>query len=200
MFYPVMLNIEGKIVSVVGGGEVALRKVRGLLEHSAHVRVISPQFLEDFLNLSGNLELISECYREELIKESFMVIAATSSKEVNLKIEGYCKENRILCSIADDMKLSDFIQPSTIRRGSLVISVSTEGKSPALASKIKKEIEKKYTEEYAAYVDILGEIRELIQSRCSDINQRKELLREMLGLSMEELVRRRDELEISSRF
>jgi precorrin-2 dehydrogenase / sirohydrochlorin ferrochelatase len=195
-----MLNIEGKLVSVVGGGEVALRKVKGLLEHEAHVRVISPQFIGDFINLSGNLELIRECYREELIKESFMVIAATSSKEVNLRIEGYCKENRILCSIADDMKLSDFILPSTIRRGSLVISVSTEGKSPAFASKIKKEIEERYPDEYAAYVDILGEIRELIQSRCSDISQRKKLLREVIGLSMEELVRRRDELEISSRF
>lgn len=200
MFYPAMLNIEGKIVSVVGGGEVALRKVKGLLEHKAYVRVISPQFLEDFIALGGQLELIKQCYREELIKESFMVIAATSSKEVNLKIENYCKENKILCSIADDMKLSDFIIPSTIRRGSLVIAVSTEGKSPALVSRIKKEIEEKYPEEYELYVDVLGEIRELIQSRFSDINLRKKLLREVLSLSFEELVRRRDELEISSRY
>lgn len=200
MFCPIMLNIEEKVVSVVGGGEVAFRKVKTLLEHKAHVKVVSPQFLEDFTSLGGQLELIREYYNEDLIKDSFMVIAATSSKEVNLKVEAYCKENKILCSLADDMSQSDFIMPSTVRRGSLVIAVSTEGKSPALTSRIKKEIEKTYPEEYEAYVEALGEIRELIQSRCGDINVRKKILREVLDLSFEELIKRRDELEVSSRY
>lgn len=200
MFYPIMLNIEGKKTAVVGGGEVALRKVKQLLEYKAHVRVISPQFSEHFRALTGEVELINESYKKEFIEDAFMVIAATSSREVNSDIENYCRKNNILCNIADDMNLSDFIVPSCIRRGNLVIAVSTEGKSPALSIKIRKELENKYPKEYGLYVDVLGEIRELLKEKCSDVKKRKKLLNELLDLSLEELIKRRNELEICGRF
>lgn len=200
MFYPVMLNIEEKLISVVGGGEVALRKVKTLLGYKAVVRVISPEFSEGFKHFENKIELIKDYYKEELIKDSFIVIAATSSKQVNLSISHYCRQNNILCSMADDAKESDFIVPSSLRRGSLVIAVSTEGKSPALSSKIKKEIEEKYSEEYELYVEVLGDIRHLLLEKCSDAALRKKLLKEVLNLSLEELIKRRDELEVCSRF
>lgn len=200
MLYPVMLNIEGKLVSVVGGGEIAFRKVKTLLECKATVRVISPNFSEVFRHLSEKIELVEDYYREELIKGSFIVIGATSSKEVNLSIADYCRKKNILCSLTDNAELSDFIVPSSVRRGSLVISVSTEGKSPALSSKIRKELEEKYSEDYELYVEILGEIRELLKAKCSDINLRRKVLRGVLDLSLEELISRRDELEICNRF
>lgn len=200
MFYPVMLNIEEKLISVVGGGAVALRKVKTLLDYKAVVRVISPEFSEGFKHLENKIEIIRDYYKEELIKDSFIVIAATSSKQVNLSISHYCRQNNILCSRADDIKGSDFIVPSSLRRESLVIAVSTEGKSPALSSKIRKEIEEKYPEEYGIYVEVLGDIRQLLLEKCGDAALRKKLLKEVLNLSLEELIKRRDELEVCSRF
>lgn len=200
MFYPVMLNIEEKLISVVGGGAVALRKVKTLLDYKAVVRVISPEFSEGFKHLENKIEIIRDYYKEELIKDSFIVIAATSSKQVNLSISHYCRQNNILCSRADDIKGSDFIVPSSLRRESLVIAVSTEGKSPALSSKIRKEIEEKYPEEYGIYVEVSGDIRQLLLEKCGDAALRKKLLKEVLNLSLEELIKRRDELEVCSRF
>lgn len=198
--YPIMLKIEDKIVSVVGGGEVALRKVLTLLKYKTEVRVISPEFILDFEYISDKVKLIKENYSDGLIKGSFLVVAATSSKDVNKSIASFCKENNILCNVVDDPEISDFLVPSSIKRGSLVISVSTSGKSPALASKIRKELEEMYPGDYEEYVDLLGEIREVLQQKCLEISLRKKILKELLKLNYKELVIWRDELEDSGRF
>jgi precorrin-2 dehydrogenase/sirohydrochlorin ferrochelatase len=194
-----MINIKDKIISVVGGGAVALRKVNTLLQYKASIKVISPEFVEDFKCISDKVTLIKEYYSEALISDSFIVVAATSSREINKSIAEFCRESKILCNIADDLELSDFIVPSSIKRGDLVISVSTNGKSPALASKIKKELEEKYGEDYETYINILGDIRVLLQEKCHDVSLRKKILNEILYLSYEELLIRRDELEGCSR-
>jgi precorrin-2 dehydrogenase/sirohydrochlorin ferrochelatase len=185
--YPIILNLKDRLVSVIGGGEVALRKVNTLLEAGANVQVVSPEFADGFSILANRITIINACYEERFIKGSYLVIAATSSKEVNKSIAEFCRNKRILCNIVDDIELSDIIVPSSIKRGSLIISVSTLGKSPALASKIRKELEEKYTEEYEEYVELLGSIRRLLLERCSDIRERKRILREAIDLSIDEL-------------
>jgi precorrin-2 dehydrogenase/sirohydrochlorin ferrochelatase len=185
--YPIMLNLKDKLVSVVGGGEVALRKVNTLLEADANIQVVSPELVDGFSMLAHKITIIKSNYEERLIRSSYLVIAATSSKEANKSIAEFCRNKRILCNIVDDIELSDFIVPSSIKRGSLIISVSTLGKSPALASKIRKELEEKYTEEYEEYVELLGSIRRLLLERCSDIRERKRILREAIDLSIDEL-------------
>lgn len=199
MFYPAMLNLKGRLVSVIGGGEVALRKVNTLLEYKAKVRVISLEFHEGFKELNNKIEIIKESYREELIADSFMVVAATNSSEVNANIASNCRNNKILCNVVDNMELSDFIVPSSIKRGSLIISVSTLGKSPALASKIKNELEEKYPKNYEDYIEVLGEIRTLLQKNCEDIKERKKILNKVLDLSLGELIKWRNEYEDSCR-
>ncbi len=199
MFYPMMINLENKRITVIGGGKVAFRKAKKLLEYKGEVVVVSPFLIDEWKEIKEKMCIIKEEYKKEYIKDSFLVIAATSSKEVNEKIALYCKEKKILCNVVDDMDLSDFIVPSSIKRGDLVLSVSTMGKSPSMASKIRKELEEKYTKEYIEYIEVLGEIRKLILEKCEEEKVRKKILNEIVQLDIEELKKRRYDYENSSR-
>lgn len=196
MFYPMMINLENKDVTIIGGGKVAFRKANKFLDFNCNVKVVSTSFIKDFDNI--NINLINDEYKEDYLKESFLVIAATSSKKVNEVISNYCSENNIMCNIADDINLSDFIVPSSIKRGDLVISVSTMGKSPSLSSKIRKELEINYGLEYEEYVNILGDIRNLVLQRCKDKDEKKRILNQLVDLNLEELKKRRFDYENNS--
>lgn len=193
-----MINLENKSVAVVGGGKVAFRKAKKLLEFNCKLKVISPSLIEEFNDIKDNMKIIEDEYKEEYIENSFLVIASTSSKNTNENIAIYCREHNILCNIVDDINLSDFIVPSSIKRGDLVISVSTMGKSPSLSSKIKKDLEEKYTDEYIEYLEVLGDIRKLVLKKVHDENIKKKILNEIVDLSLEELKKRRYEYENSS--
>ncbi|QGU94316.1 bifunctional precorrin-2 dehydrogenase/sirohydrochlorin ferrochelatase [Clostridium bovifaecis] len=193
MFYPLMINIQNKLVIVVGGGKVALRKVEKVLEFQGMVRVVSPEYIDNFKDLknrfSERLEIIDDKYKDDYIKDAFLVIGATSNKDVNENIRKYCKENSILCNIVDNIAISDFIVPSSIKRGSLVIAVSTIGKSPTLASKIKKELEKVYSHEYEEYIDLLGEARDLILKNYDDEAEKRKILKQIIDMPIQKLKR-----------
>ncbi|RKD30621.1 precorrin-2 dehydrogenase/sirohydrochlorin ferrochelatase family protein [Thermohalobacter berrensis] len=199
MFYPMMINVKNKKVSVVGGGRVAYRKVKTFLKYGADVKVISINFINKFEKIKDKIEIIKDKYTPEYIKNSFLVVAATSSKETNEKIALFCKENKILCNIADDIQLSDFIVPSSIKKGDLIVSVSTSGKSPLLARKIRKEIEEIFPYEYDDYVNTLGETRRLVIEKCKDEKRKNKLLNELIDLDLEELKKRREKYEDCSR-
>ncbi len=196
MFYPMMINLDNKNVTIIGGGKVAFRKAKKFLEFNCKIKVISPSFIEEFYSIE--VKLINDEYREDYLKESFIVIAASSNKKVNEDIDNYCKENNIMCNRADNKELSDFIVPSSIKRGNLVISVSTMGNSPSLASKIRKELESNYGVEYEEYVNILGDIRNLVLKNCTDKNEKKKILNELVNLNLEELKKRRLDYENNS--
>ncbi|WFD09896.1 precorrin-2 dehydrogenase/sirohydrochlorin ferrochelatase family protein [Tepidibacter hydrothermalis] len=196
MFYPMMINLDNKNVTIIGGGKVAFRKANKFLEFNCNVKVVSTSFIKEFYSI--DVKLINDEYRSDYLKKSFLVIAATSSKKVNEDISNYCSENNIMCNIADDINLSDFIVPSSIKRGDLVISVSTMGKSPSLASKIRKELEINYGIEYEEYVSILGDIRNLVLQRCTDKDEKKRILNELVNLNLEELKKRRLDYENNS--
>ncbi|MGO1712559.1 MAG: precorrin-2 dehydrogenase/sirohydrochlorin ferrochelatase family protein, partial [Senegalia sp. (in: firmicutes)] len=119
------------------------------------------------------------------ILNSFLVIAATDDKVLNQKISNDCKDENILFNNISDM-YSDFIVPSSIKRGDLTISISTNGKSPSLAKKIRLEIEGKYNEEYILRLNLLGDIRELVKEKCDDENKKKEILKQIINLSIDD--------------
>ncbi|MCD3218066.1 bifunctional precorrin-2 dehydrogenase/sirohydrochlorin ferrochelatase [Clostridium botulinum C] len=190
MYYPLMLDIRNKNIIVIGGGEVAFRKTKKLLQFEANVILISPQLISEFSDLKkvyyDKLNVIIDCYNESYIKNAYLVIAATSNKSINKKISQYCKEKNILCNIVDDIDSSDFIVPSSVKRGNLVISISTMGKSPMLACKIKQEIEKRYSDEYEEYIVLLGEARKIIIKKFKD-NVKKEVLKKLINMSLDEI-------------
>ncbi len=181
-YYPIMIRIERKLCTVVGGGKVAERKIISLIDHGARVKVISPSCtnkISEFYH-SGIIEFINREYEYGDLDGSFLAYITTDVKRVNDMCISECKEKEILVNIADNPEKCDFVVPSTIKRGDLTINISTMGKSPTLSKKIRKEIEEIYPEAYSEYVDILGEIREKVKEEIKDIKKRREIFYELV--------------------
>jgi siroheme synthase-like protein len=160
-YYPIFLRLQGKNCVVIGGGNVALRKVKGLLECGAKVTLISPKPHPEIVKLSKRraIHLIQRDYEKEDLEDAVSVFACTDVKKVNHKVAEDAKKVGALVNVADDPRSSDFIIPSFFRKGNLTIAVSTAGVSPALARKIRMRLEKSFGKEYASLLSIVGEIR-----------------------------------------
>ena len=171
-YYPVFLNIRGKRCVVVGGGQVALRKVSALLEHGAKVEVISPALCPELAQLADDGEITALCreYGRGDLKGAFVAIAATDDSETNLKVAEEARLNAVLVNVVDDAKNSNFILPSYVRRGDVTIAVSTAGKSPALARKIRTRLEKDFGDEYASLALLLDEVRTEVRRQGIQFN------------------------------
>lgn len=187
MFYPVNLNLNDVKITIVGGGKVAYRKAINFLNFDKKVKVVSLEFVEEFNDIKDKIEIIKDEYRQKYIEDSFIVIAATNNKEVNKEIGIYCRDKNKLVNVVDDKDLSNFTVPSYVKRGELLISVSTGGNSPSLSAKIKKELENTYDESYGEYIELLGLAREKILKENKDIQKRRLEIKELLNLSIEEL-------------
>ena len=163
--YPLMMNIDGKSVAVVGGGTVALRKVNSLLQYGAKVTVISPVLKLELLELSeeGTIRWVAKLFNEKLFDEIpnlALVFGTTDDRDVNVEIFRAALARRIPCNIADVPDLCSFTVPAVISRGDLSIAVSTGGTSPALARRIREQLEGHFGQEYVKLTLILGEIRQ----------------------------------------
>lgn len=187
MNYPVMIDLMGKEITVIGGGKIAYRKVNNFLKFGYEVTVVSREFIEDFKKIENKIKIIKDEYSEKYIKDSFIVVAATNNKKVNESIGMFCRSNNKLVNVIDDQKLSNFIVPSCVKRGDLVISISTGGKSPSLASKIRKDLEIQYDDSYEEYLILLGELREQILEKYDNPSMRKDLLNKIINLNYDEL-------------
>jgi siroheme synthase-like protein len=167
IYYPIFLNIEGKKCVVVGGGQVALRKVGVLLEHGADVKVISPNLCPELVKLAedGVIRALSREYKTGDIKNAFVSIAATDNNQINHRVVAEARERSVLVNVVDDAEHSDFIVPSHMRRGEVTVAISTGGKSPALARKLRSRLEKQWGDEYALLADIISEARTEIRQR-----------------------------------
>lgn len=189
MFYPINLQIDKFKIVIIGGGEVAYRKCKNFLNFGKRIEVVSPQFLEEFYDLEKNkdIKLIKDVYKEEYILDSFIVVAATNNKELNESIGKYCNLNNKLVNVVDNIELSNYIVPSYIKRGDLLLSVSTGGKSPSLSKKIRLELEDRYDDSYEEYINLLGVVRNKIIKKYDDINIRRRLIKNLISLNLDEL-------------
>jgi len=160
-YYPIFLNISGKRCVVVGGGEVALRKVKALLEHEASVEVISPDLCPGLSQLAKSraIQVLQRSYDGGDLQGAFIAIAATDDGKTNSQVVEEARAKGVLVNVVDDSEHSDFIVPSQFRRGDITIAVSTAGKSPALAHKIRARLEKDFGAEYASLAPLIGEVR-----------------------------------------
>jgi precorrin-2 dehydrogenase/sirohydrochlorin ferrochelatase len=160
-YYPVQLDIRGRRCLVIGGGTVGTRKVDGLLSCGARVTVVSPQVTEDLRRLGarGAITLWEREYAAGDPSGMFLVIGATDNEDLNRRVSADAEQLNILCNIADRPEKCNFILPAVIQRGDLVITVSTSGRSPALAKKLRHALERQFGEEYAVLLDLMGAIR-----------------------------------------
>jgi siroheme synthase-like protein len=172
IYYPIFLNLEGKKCVVVGGGEVALRKVRALLDSGAKVVVVSPTLNSGLAQLAevGTISLISREYEPKDLKDAVIVVAATDIAEVNQKIAKKARKHGFLVNVADRPEASDFIMPSLVRRGDLILAVSTSGASPALAKKIRMRLEQTFGEEYSPLLSLIKEVRQELKEQQLRVN------------------------------
>ena len=161
VYYPVSLNIRGRKCVVVGGGQVAWRKVKVLLEHGADIEVISPNLCPELAKLaeSGEIHALTREYQAGDLKSAFVTIAATDDNEINQHVVAEARMKTVLVNVVDDAENSDFIVPSFLRRGDITVAVSTNGKSPALARKIRSRLEKEMGAEYASLASLVSEVR-----------------------------------------
>lgn len=160
-YYPMSLKIKGKKCVVVGGGQVARRKVRTLLKYGANVEVISPDPCQELDKLGGvgEIKVLRRHYQAGDLQGAFLAIAATDDSEINQQVVKEAQEKAVPVNVADDAEDSDFILPSYLRRGALTIAVSTAGISPALARKIRSRLEKDFGAEYDSLLRLVGEVR-----------------------------------------
>ena len=172
VYFPVFLNIQRKKCVVVGGGQVAFRKVRMLLDCGANVTVISPVLHPDLTELANrkSIQVIRRSFKLGDLKGAFIVIAATDTKETNRKVAQEAGRVGALVNVVDDSEPSDFIVPSLLRRGDLAITISTGGMSPALARKIRTKLEESFGEEYALLVSLVEEVRSTLRRKGIGMN------------------------------
>ena len=161
-YYPICLNITNKRCVVAGGGEVGARKATTLLDCGARVTVIGRTLLPslEMLRREDRISHVKADYESAHLEGAFLVIGATDSHTVNERIFADARLRGILVNIADAPQLCDFILPAVVRRGDLLLTVSTGGQSPALASKLRKELESSYGSEYADLLEIMGKLRQ----------------------------------------
>jgi len=166
-YYPVLLQLEGKTVLVVGGGVVAERKVENLLELAARIHIVSIELTEKLHKLieSKEIKYLGSEFKEEQLEGVFFVIAATDDKLLNRRISEEARKRRLLVNAVDQPEDCDFIFPSIIKRGELLIAISTSGKSPALAKRLRQELEAQFGSEYGVFLDLMGRLRKEILSK-----------------------------------
>jgi siroheme synthase-like protein len=160
-FYIACLKLSGRRCLVVGGGEIGLEKVEGLLACDGDVTLVAPDAIEPLRELAaeGSIRWAQREYRAEDLEGTFMVIASTNDTDANIKVYEDAERRAMLVNIVDVPPLCNFILPAIVRTGPLAIAISTAGASPALAKRIKAEIAEEYGEPYARLALLLNEVR-----------------------------------------
>lgn len=188
-YYPVNLNLEGKKCVVVGAGSIAERKVRRLIECGARVEVVAPVATERLEKLAraGKITLKKNHINLMDINDSFLVVSATGDRKINNLVSCYCQESRILVNVVDSPAECNFTLPSIVKRGDLLISISTSGVSPALAKKIRKDLEKIFGKEYAIFLSLMKRLRPKVIAKIKNLNIRKKFFEKAVNSNIIQL-------------
>lgn len=185
--YPINLNIEGRRCLVVGGGAVALRKVRGLIEAGGDVHVISPQIAPEIEDLPVQID--RRPFTESDVDGAALVIAATDDEAVNTSAARAAAGRGIPVNVVDVPELCSFFLPAVVRRGGLAISVSTSGASPALARIIRERLEKEFGPEYADYLELLDASRKQVLENISSPDKRRAIFESIANSDLLDVLR-----------
>jgi precorrin-2 dehydrogenase / sirohydrochlorin ferrochelatase len=190
-YYPINLDIRGKVAIIVGGGAVAERKCRTLLEAGALVTVIAPRLSRGLLCLleKGHISHRDRDYRRGDLAGAFLVFVATGDRSISAAVADEAAEWRILANIADMPDRSDFTTPAAVARGDLLLTVSTGGKCPVLARKVREELNARYGEEYGEVLLILGAVREKLLASKKGCHAVKEILNSLISHNLQGILR-----------
>ncbi len=166
-YYPVFLDVAGKPVVVIGGGEVALRKIEGLLDADARVTVVSPELHLDIeaMKDAGRVEHVPREYQPGDLEGYALAFVGTDDGAVNAVVAREARDRGIWINAVDDIPNCDFIMPGIVKRGDIIISVSTSAASPAMARKLREDLEEFLTQDYVLMLDLAAEVRRDLRER-----------------------------------
>ncbi|MCY3774028.1 MAG: bifunctional precorrin-2 dehydrogenase/sirohydrochlorin ferrochelatase [Gemmatimonadetes bacterium] len=191
-YYPAFVDIEDQSCLVVGGGGISEEKAAALLDCGAEVTVVSPDLTEALRDRAdrGEIRWIARQYEPGDVRDFRLVISATDSTEVNERVYRDAEAEGVMVNVVDVPALCRFIVPSIVRRGDLCIAISTGGKSPALAKKIRGELEGAFGTEYAVLLDLLGQYRPRMKAMYPDeIETRARLWTSLVDSDILDLIR-----------
>ena len=183
---PIFVKLRDRLVVVVGGGVIAEGKIEGLFAAEARIRVVSPEVtprIREWI-AKKSVEWRAEGFEPGHLDGAFLVIAATSAPGVNEAVFGEADARGILCNAVDDIEHCHFYYGSVVQRGDLQIAISTNGKSPALAQRLRLQLEKQFGSEYKLWLEWLGAARELLRARDGSADSKKALLHHLASQPM----------------
>lgn len=193
-YYPIYLDIRDRNCLVVGGGSVGSRKVETLLDCGAKVTVVSIDAAETLKKLSdrGVIQMKERAFQSADLDNMFLVIGATDNEALNFEIYAAARRRGVLCNIADRPEACNFILPSIVNRGDLIIAISTSGKSPAFAKKLRKQLEAQFGSEYAGFLELMGAIRKKLLSKDHEPEAHKHLFEQLIERNLVQLIKNAD--------
>jgi precorrin-2 dehydrogenase/sirohydrochlorin ferrochelatase len=194
MFYPIFLNLESHRVVVIGGGEVAERKIESLLDTGATITVISPEVTPDIASLSAQnrIELYKRVYNPGDCAGAALVFSAAGDPEISKAVYAEATALGIFINTADQPALCSFIMPAMVRRGDIGVAISTSGTSPALAARLRRKILGVIGPEYARLAELLSRARPEIRNRVATEKSRKNLHYRIIDSDMITLLKLED--------
>ncbi len=188
-FYPVALSVRGRRCLVVGGGNVGTRRASSLVEAEAVVTVVAPEATGQIREWAaeGMLTFLAELFAPEHLDGAFLAIAATENPAVNAAVRDAAREKGVLLNLAapateaeeEESDLGDFATMATVRRGDLLLSVTTGGAGPALSARLRRELEARFGPEWGEYVALLGKMRQAAKAHIPDAKERTAALKRL---------------------
>ena len=194
-YYPIYLELHDQPCIVIGGGKIAEGKVDGLLAAGAQVTIVSPDLTSHLQMLveQNKVAYIARTYQHGDLDGNFMVICATDQNEINHQVWQEASANRQLINVVDDTPRCNFIAPAILRKGDLNIAISTGGKAPALAVRLKERLQKELGPQYERFLELSGQLREPLARHIPDFETRKKLWYELVDSNVLELLSQGDE-------
>lgn len=194
-YYPVFIQLRQQACVVIGGGKIAEGKVEGLLAAEANVTVVSPDLTPRLYYLAEEKKIsyVARTYQPGDLTGAFIVICATDQTEINHQVWQEANSNRQLVNVVDDTLRCNFIAPSILRQGDLTIAISTSGKAPALAVRLKERLQREIGPEYKRFLELAGELREPLAQHVPDFETRKALWYELVDSEILDFLAQGDE-------
>ncbi|HEU4965079.1 MAG TPA: bifunctional precorrin-2 dehydrogenase/sirohydrochlorin ferrochelatase [Bacilli bacterium] len=185
------MRVAGRDCLVVGGGPVAERKVAGLLASEAQVTVVAPAVTNVIAEWAqeGTIEWEARLFAKEDVSDKFLIIAATDSQEINREVTDEAEKLGKLVNVVNDPDRGNFVVPAMVRRGKLQIGVSTSGAAPLVARRIRDELETRFGEEYAVYLDKLAEVRQVLLRDVLEVESRRAIWHRVVESDLLSLLR-----------